>query len=344
MITTGEKLQDQPVRLVQFETSEGERRVGMVSAQGDQLMPLRGVARVVELAEEAATRKVRLADIVLERVGDLSIDYEALLKANRVLAPVNHPEPSRFLITGTGLTHIGSAAARNQMHVLTHGDDAAESDSLKIFRMGIEGGKPLSGQIGIQPEWFFKGVGTCVVPPGAPLPLPAFAKAGAEEAEIVGLYYVGPDGTPYRIGYALGNEYSDHLTEAENYLYLAHSKLRACSIGPELLLGELPQEVHGTSRITRDGKVVWEEAFLSGETHMSHSIANLEHYHFRYPMHRRPGDLHAYFFGAAVMSFASGIRTAPGDEFEIQAPVFGKPLRNRMEPVPDEGPITVREL
>lgn len=344
MTASGETQQDQPIRLVQFENLDGARRVGMVTAQGDELVPLRGVDRVLELAEEAVARQVRIADIVRERATEPPIDYGALLEAGRVLAPVDHPEPARFLVTGTGLTHIGSAAARNQMHVLTHGDDAEESDSLKIFRMGLEGGKPPAGGIGIQPEWFFKGVGTCVVPPGAPLPLPAFAKAGAEEAEIVGLYYVGPDGTPYRIGYALGNEYSDHLTEAENYLYLAHSKLRACSIGPELLLGELPQEVRGTSKVRRDGKVIWEEEFLSGEAHMSHSIANLEHYHFRYPMHRRPGDVHAYFFGAAVMSFASGVRTAPGDEFEIQAPAFGKPLRNRMEPVSDEGPVTVREL
>lgn len=330
-----------PVRLVQFETDQGERRVGLVAPDGDRLIPLHGVARVIDLAEEAVARKTPIAEIVRERATDPALDYGALLEAGKVMAPVDHPEPARFMVTGTGLTHIGSAAARNQMHVLTHGDDAEESDSLKIFRMGIEGGKPPAGEIGIQPEWFYKGVGTCVLPPGAALPLPAFAKAGAEEAEIVGLYYIGPDGTPFRIGYALGNEYSDHLTEAENYLYLAHSKLRACSMGPELLLGELPQEVRGTSRIVRDGQVLWEEAFLSGEAHMSHSIANLEHYHFRYSMHRRPGDLHAYFFGAAVMSFASGVRTAPGDVFEIQAQVFGKPLRNRMESVPDEGPVAV---
>ncbi|TIT50320.1 MAG: FAH family protein, partial [Mesorhizobium sp.] len=198
--------------------------------------------------------------------------------------------------------------------------------------------------IGIQPEWFFKGVGTCVVPPGADLPMPAFARAGAEEAEIVGLYLNGPDGRPYRIGYALGNEYSDHVTEAENYLYLAHSKLRSCSIGPELLIGDLPEEVRGHSRILRDGAVIWEQEFLSGEAHMSHSIANLEHFHFRYPMHRRAGDLHAYFFGAAVMSYASGIKTASGDEYEIQAQAFGKPLRNRMVSVPDEGLVAVTQL
>lgn len=332
------------MRLVQYRIPDGSRRVGRVSDDGNHLHPLDKTGSVLELAEAAIAEDMSIASLVEKRTGTTTVDYNELLRDGRVLAPVDHPEPSRFLVTGTGLTHTGSAAARNQMHVLTHGDGAEESDSLKIFRMGLEGGKPGAGKIGIQPEWFFKGVGTCVVPPGAPLPMPAFAKAGAEEAEIVGLYLNGPDGHPYRIGYALGNEYSDHVTEGENYLYLAHSKLRSCSIGPELLIGDLPEEVRGHSRILRDGTVIWEQEFLSGETHMSHSIANLEHFHFRYPMHRRAGDLHAYFFGAAVMSYASGIKTASGDEYEIQAQAFGKPLRNRMVSVPDEGLVTVTQL
>ncbi|MFD2055244.1 AraD1 family protein [Mesorhizobium calcicola] len=332
------------MRLVQFRMSDGNRRVGRVSDDGNRLHPLEKANTVLELAEAAIAQGVSIAALVEKRTGTATVDYDELLRDGRVLAPVDHPEPARFLVTGTGLTHTGSAAARDKMHVLTHGEDAEESDSLKIFRMGLEGGKPAAGQIGIQPEWFFKGVGTCVVPPGAALPMPAFARAGAEEAEIVGLYLNGPDGRPYRIGYALGNEYSDHVTEAENYLYLAHSKLRSCSIGPELLIGDLPDEVRGHSRILRDGTVIWQQEFLSGEAHMSHSIANLEHFHFRYPMHRRAGDLHAYFFGAAVMSYASGIKTAPGDEYEIQAQTFGKPLRNRMESVPDEGLVAVTQL
>ncbi|ESY86754.1 MULTISPECIES: AraD1 family protein [Mesorhizobium] len=332
------------MRLVQYITIDGGRRVGLVSDDGDRLHPLDKTSTVLELAEAAIAQGASIAALVEKRTGAATIDYGELLRDGRVLAPVDHPEPARFLVTGTGLTHTGSAAARDKMHVLTHGEDAEESDSLKIFRMGLEGGKPGAGKIGIQPEWFFKGVGTCVVPPGADLPMPAFAKAGAEEAEIVGLYLNGPDGRPYRIGYALGNEYSDHVTEAENYLYLAHSKLRSCSIGPELLIGGLPEEVRGHSRILRDGTVVWEQEFLSGEAHMSHSIANLEHFHFRYPMHRRAGDLHAYFFGAAVMSYASGVKTASGDEYEIQAQTFGKPLRNRMVSVPDEGLVAVTQL
>ena len=332
------------MRLVQYSTPEGERRVGLVSGDGNHLHPLKDTGSVRELAEAAIARGVGLPAIVGERATTKAVDYDRLLRDGLVLAPVDHEEPARFLVTGTGLTHTGSANARDKMHVLTHGEDADESDSLKIFRMGLEGGKPAPGALGVQPEWFFKGVGTCVVPPGGVLPMPAFAKAGAEEAEIVGLYLNGPDGKPYRIGYALGNEYSDHVTEAQNYLYLAHSKLRSCSIGPELLVGDLPQEVRGRSRILRDGAVVWEEEFLSGEAHMSHSIANLEHYHFRYPMHRRPGDLHAYFFGAAVMSFAFGVQTGPGDEYVIEAEVFGKPLRNRVELSPDEGLVTVTQL
>jgi hypothetical protein len=182
------------------------------------------------------------------------------------------------------------------------------------------------------------------VPTGAVIPLPSFALAGAEEAEIAGLYLIDKSGNPWRIGYCLGNEFSDHITEAQNYLYLAHSKLRACAMGPELLVGELPGDVRGKSRIIRQGRTLWEEEFFSGEDNMSHSIANLEHFHFRYDMFRRPGDLHAYFFGAAVLSYAAGVKTQPGDEFEIEVPTFGKPLRNRMELSPDRGLVTVTPL
>ena len=44
-----------------------------------------------------------------------------------------------------------------------------------------------------------------------------------------------------RLGFALANEFSDHVTERGNYLWLAHSKLRPASFGPEMLLGDLPQ-------------------------------------------------------------------------------------------------------
>lgn len=63
---------------------------------------------------------------------------------------------------------------------------------------------------------------------------------------------------------------------------------------------------------------------------MSHSIANLEHHHFKYALFRRPGDIHVHFFGTATLSFSEGIATRPGDVFEIEAAPFGLPLRNRL--------------
>lgn len=328
------------MRLVQFQDVAGRRQVGAVGKGGARLLD--GVERVHDLALSAIAEKKSLAAAAEARLGG-AFDYDRAAADGRLLPPVDHPEPARFWITGTGLTHLGSADARDKMHEIAHGADAEMTDSMKIFRMGLKGGKPAPGEIGVQPEWFFKGVGTCVVPPGADLPLPSFALAGGEEAEIVGLYIIGPDGTPWRLGYALGNEFSDQVTEALNYLYLAHSKLRACSIGPELLLGDLPEDVKGTVRVKRQGKAIWEGEFLSGESNMSHSVRNLEHYHFRYDMFRRPGDLHAYFFGASILSCAHNVKTQSGDEFEIDAPDFGRPLRNKMMAEAKQ-PFTVKTL
>ncbi|WP_274423868.1 AraD1 family protein [Chelativorans sp. YIM 93263] len=324
------------MRLVQIMTEDGERRVGMVEPAAGSIRLIDGSHTVLGLAERAIAKGQSLADQVQAQLGSDLIDYSDALSAGRVLAPVDHPEPARFWITGTGLTHLGSAQVRDRMHEIARSSDGELTDSMKIFRMGVEGGKPAEGEIGVQPEWFFKGVGTCVVPPEAPLVMPEFALAGAEEAEIVGLYLNDPDGNPWRLGFTLGNEFSDHVTEAINYMYVAHSKLRVCSIGPELLVGDLPSHVEGTVRIMRDDQPLWQGQFLSGENNMSHSLRNLEHHHFKYSMFRRPGDLHAFFFGADVMSCAHGVKTKAGDRFEIDVPVFGRPLRNTLTQASEE--------
>jgi hypothetical protein len=181
------------------------------------------------------------------------------------------------------------------------------------------------------------------VAPGKPLMSPDFARDAGEEPEIAGIYVIGDDGTPFRLGFALSNEFSDHVTERVNYLYLAHSKLRNAAFGPEILVGVLPDDVRGTSRIHRAGQLLWEKPFLSGEANMSHTIANLEHHHFKYGLFRQPGDVHVHMFGTATLSFADGIRTEPGDIFEIEAPAFGLPLRNPLE-IAEPEPFQVQPL
>ena len=320
------------MRLVQMKDETGRRQVARVGDDKTTLDVLAGYGSILELAREAIRRGCRLDDLVRVSKVDLRLEYDSVERAGGVCAPIDHPDPAHLLVSGTGITHVGSATARDAMHVAhaQDGGEAALSDSMRMFRWGLERGKPAAGETGVQPEWFYKDDGSCIVPPGAPLTMPAFALAGGEEAELVGVYVIDDRGQPRRIGFVLGNEFSDHIVEEQNYLYGAHSKLRECSLGPELLVGDLPASVRGISRVLRDGGTLWKGDFLSGEEHMSHSLRNLEHHHFKYSMFRQPGFVHCHFLGAAVLSFAAGVRTQPGDVFKIDVPVFGRPLRNSL--------------
>ncbi len=306
---------------------------GVVCRMGEDARMVPGATTILALAAEAIAAGRGLAEVVSARGTGEAVDMAALLAAGRLDCPVRHPDAAHLHLTGTGLTHIGSASARDAMHA----DVAGMTDSMKMFRMGMEGGKPKAGEVGVQPEWFYKGNGVNLVAPGAALNSPAFALDGGEEPEIAGIYLIGPDGTPHRLGFALANEFSDHVTERGNYLWLAHSKLRPASLGPELLVGDLPADIRGTSRLLRGGKVIWEKPFLSGEANMSHSIANLEHHHFKYALFRQPGEVHVHMFGTATLSFADGIKTETGDTFEISAPGFGLPLINTLGQEPARG-------
>ena len=316
------------MRLVQFLDKGGGRCVGIVSDDGANLGVVGGARCVYDIALEAIRRRSTVETVTREWRTKEAVSYAAVVDQRRQLSPLDHVDAARWLVTGTGLSHLGSAAARDAMHAKLQADEAQLTDSMKIFKWGLEGGKPQSGEIGVQPEWFYKGDGRCVVAPEQPLELPAYALDGGDEVEVVGLYVIGDDGTVYRVGFALGNEYADHVMERQNYLYLAHSKLRQCAYGPELLLGELPSSVSGSARLTRNGRAVWTDSWLSGDDNMAHAIANLEHHHFKYRDFRRPGDVHVHFCGAATGSFTKNVNAEVGDVFEIECPVFGRPLRN----------------
>ena len=317
------------MRLVQLRTSEGPR-VAVVESR-DQLRLLDFAGGTYELATRAIEQGIGLVALIEQHYSHTLVDYKQAIDRQELLPPVTHPDRARCTVTGTGLTHLGSADTRDAMHAAAQAQsehDANVTDSMRMFRMGLEGGKPAEGQVGAQPEWFYKGDGSIVVAPETPISVPAFAEDAGEEPELVGLYLNDAQGQPHRIGYAIGNEFSDHITERANYLWLAHSKLRACSYGPELLVGELPKHLEGTSRITREGQTVWEKPFLTGEDNMAHSLANLEHHHFKYAQFRTPGDLHVHFFGTATLSFADQIKVQDGDRFEIELATFGRALRN----------------
>ena len=336
------------IHLVQISAGTS-RRVAIV--EEPRLRCLTEVQSVYELVLRCLSHGGNLSEQAFALAHGEVLDYDAIYAGTsewRLLAPVDVPgAPSRLTIAGTGLTHLGSAKERQAMH-LADAVKAAEivTDSMRMFQWGIEGGRPAASEIGVAPEWFYKGNGFMLQAPFAPLTIPAYAEDGGEEAEIAGIYVIGEDGTPYRIGMATGNEFSDHQFEKRNYLNLAGSKLRTCSLGPELVVGAEFQSVVGEVRIERGTNTIWSKKVATGEENMCHSLANLEHHHFKFEGHRQPGDVHVHFFGAHSLSFGEGIVLKDGDWIDVRYEGFGRALRNsiRSEAKDADRLIKVRSL
>ena len=87
-------------------------------------------------------------------------------------------------------------------------------------------------------------------------------------------------------------------------------------------------DVRGTVHIERGGDTLWSRTIVTGEANMSHSLANLEHHHFKYAIHRRPGDAHIHFYGADGFSFGEGVTLENGDVMAVTWEGFGRALRN----------------
>jgi len=343
------------MRIIQFEVPGQGRRLGVI--REDRVLDVTSVqpnwTRVVDVFHDVARagRRIdQLLEQVLEQDGMTTLDYADLLSAApRRDEPFLHPpldddDPRRVQITGTGLTHLGSMQSRNDMHSSTNQDDEPLTDSKRMFQMGLDDGRPAAGLRGVAPEWFYKGNGCNLRGHRWTLEIPPFARDGGEEAELVGCYVVDQDGQPHRLGFALGNEWSDHETERINYLYLAPSKLRQCAVGPELVTDFDFQELSLTCNVRRGGKVLYESGELfTGERHMCHSLANCEDHHFKYPQHRQPDDIHLHFFGTSKLSFGNRDWTyQAGDEIELRAPDLGASLVNTIEVIAhDQTPLRI---
>ncbi|HXE62332.1 MAG TPA: AraD1 family protein [Bryobacteraceae bacterium] len=333
------------MRLVQLLGPRG-RRVAIV--EEPHLCLLDRCSSVRELASSALREDIPLLRAIEQRKSSELLDYDPIYSGQsvwRLLPSADFPEaPSRCLVTGTGLTHLASVKNRDAMHSGTQ----AVTDSTRMYQSGVEGGKPAPGEAGVSPEWFYKGSGSVLRAHGEPLDVPAFADDGGEEPEIAGVYLIDDHGTPRRIGFTIGNEFSDHVFEKKNYLYLASSKLRTCSIGPELSIdanvakfGLIPGEVS----VERGGKSLWSSAIQTGEENMCHSLANIEHHHFKFDFHRQPGDLHIHFFGAGAFSFGAGISLQQDDVMQVRFEAFGRPLRNPLHrAAPSRSPVTVQPM
>jgi len=316
-------------RLVQILDSKGNaRKVALVIEP--KLILINNFSTAFDLVSRAIKSEVSLTQLIDSHISSSTLDYDEVYEGKsgwKILPSFDHPyDPNNCMITGTGLTHKASAESRQKMHELLEKDEL--TDSMKMYKWGLVGGRPTEGSIGVQPEWFYKGNGDQLKGHGDNLQIPPYADDGGEEPEIVGIYYNDPEGNPWRVGISTGNEFSDHIMEKKNYLYLAPSKIRDCAIGPELVINPDLKNIKGRVSIYRNMNILWQKPIRTGEDNMAHSIDNLEYHHFKYKSHRLPGQVHIHFFGADSISFADGIRLKDNDVMEVQWQKMGRSLRN----------------
>ena len=219
------------MKLIQLTQSNGKRIVGLLS--GDKIFNLSYGENQYNSTYELISASLNNGNDLNTFINNLSkkskllnFSYQDVLndkddkRIPRLLVPIDHPDPYRTFISGTGLTHTGSVKSRDMMHN-ENDKNKNQTDSARMFQMGIEGGKPAQGKIGVSPEWFYKGNGHNLKGPNDVIELPGFSLDGGEEPEVVGCYFISKDKNPIRVGFTLGNEFSDHETEKINYLYRA---------------------------------------------------------------------------------------------------------------------------
>ena len=331
------------VRLVQLQHPSG-RRIALVDEP--YISVIGNFSSVYDLALTAIDTKTSIINIIVEAVKGTRLDYDQVYNGNsdwKLLPAFDHPTNlMSCLVSGTGLTHKNSAFNRQMMHQAA---DEKPTDSMQMYKWGVEGGNPPAGKIGVQPEWFYKGNGSVLKAHGDFLEVPPYANDGGEEPEIAGLYIIDRTGNPNRIGFCTGNEFSDHVMEKKNYLYLAPSKLRQCAIGPELVVNADFSDFKGTVSIQRDNKMLWESPVHSGEKNMAHNLANLEYHHFKYEGHRIPLQAHVHFFGADAFSYGNKVTLQHNDEMRVEWNDMGRPLKNYLKVAEEEEkPILIQSL
>ena len=318
------------IRLVQLTHPQIGRSVAMV--REPSLALLKDTGSIYELAFDSLEKQEKIESLILSRLSGELLDYNSVYEGKsewKLLPSFDYPQnPAACIVSGTGLTHKNSALNRQMMH---QAQEAKLTDSMQMYQWGLDGGHPESGTVGVQPEWFYKGTGDILRGHGESLEIPCFGNDGGEEPEVAGIYIVDPNGKPWRIGLTTGNEFSDHVMEKENYLYLAPSKLRNCAIGPELVLTSDFEEIYGTVSISRDGSIIWTKDIQSGEKNMAHSLSNLEHHHFKYPGHRIPFQAHIHFFGADAFSFGDQVQLQEGDVMNVEWRGLGRTLKNPLK-------------
>lgn len=328
------------MRLVQWmEPATGKRHAGILREEDGEEMAvslthvypkLRTTLDILQWARRGIKNEKRLARATRRawntlRSAPFGGKRPYLLPAIDIAA-----NPYAFTLWGAGVTHLRSAQAREEESKAARGRPASFYDL--IYQEGVRGGKPKKGR-GTKPEIFYKADGYYTVGPNQAVRIASTSKRCVPEPEVVSYYWA--DRGWKRIGYTLGNDFSDQGWESENPLYLPHAKVQLglAAVGPVFVTVDDPlfdpREVAIRCRVFRGKSVLLDSGSLrTGETHMAHSIHNLElHLFDNRPL--RPCEIRGLYWGTPAVF---KIPLKAGDRIEISASsglgTLENPVRN----------------
>ncbi|NRA87993.1 MAG: GguC protein, partial [Rhizobiales bacterium] len=90
--------------------------ISVVARQGSEAYIVNDASSVYALALDCAKNGTTL----IEKINQLGlgqvVDLDEQYKSGNIISPISHPDPAHLHLTGTGLTHLGSASTRDTMH------------------------------------------------------------------------------------------------------------------------------------------------------------------------------------------------------------------------------------
>src|SRR5262245_32555969 len=95
-----------------FQYQNGDKRA-VAATDGSAARVVNGATSVYALAQGAVDGGRKLGDVIASRGLGAAVDAAAVLADGKMLPPIDHPDPTHLHVTGTGLTHLGSASTRD---------------------------------------------------------------------------------------------------------------------------------------------------------------------------------------------------------------------------------------
>lgn len=294
---------------------------------------------IYELAINSIKEELKLSDYIKKNFTFDELDYNEIANNYSFTLPMMPHDLNHCFVSGFGLTHFNSVLLKYDAN-----RGGRFADAQRVYLNGLDRGKPKDNEVGSRPGWFYKGNGHNLIKTGESLSVFNDSVHVGEEPELAFIYLIGKNKIPYRVGFCLGNELTDHGLEDDSAYYIAQSKFLSGAINSEICIGALPEKLLGTVEIFKNDEKKWSSDFCTGSSKMIHSLENLEYYYFRNNMNLNENDVHFLFLGVDRMSFSDGYTIEPDSEIVISSDTFKTKLVNTVRQVQSPIKSSVKTL